>query len=127
MTNLDYHRVQRAEIEGWDPAQMEAAVRVQDSGFPERVAALLPREDYKTPAPQGSAQFVLNEATAALPLGDVIDFTKERQRLEKELKRMESELARFDAKLGNADFVARAPQDVIAEQKERRRSCCQSF
>ncbi len=70
--------------------------------------------------PPGSAQFVLNEATAALPLGDVIDFAKERLRLEKELTRTESEIARFDAKLGNADFVARAPQDVIDEQKEKR-------
>jgi valyl-tRNA synthetase len=70
--------------------------------------------------PRGSAQFVLGEATAALPLGDVIDFAKERQRLEKELKKTESEIARFDAKLGNADFVARAPQDVIDEQKEKR-------
>jgi valyl-tRNA synthetase len=70
--------------------------------------------------PQGSAQFVLGEATAALPLGDVIDFAKERERLEKELKKTESEIARFDAKLGNADFVARAPQDIIDEQKEKR-------
>jgi valyl-tRNA synthetase len=70
--------------------------------------------------PQGSAQFVLNEATAALPLGDVIDFAKERQRLEKELKKTETEIARFDAKLGDAAFVARAPQDVIDEQKEKR-------
>jgi valyl-tRNA synthetase len=70
--------------------------------------------------PKGSAQFILDETTAALPLGDVIDFAKERQRLEKELKKTESEIARFDAKLTNADFVSRAPQDVIDEQKEKR-------
>jgi valyl-tRNA synthetase len=70
--------------------------------------------------PPGSAQFVLNEAIAALPLGDVIDLSKERARLEKELKKTESEIERFDAKLGNADFVARAPQDVIEEQKVKR-------
>jgi len=70
--------------------------------------------------PGSSAQFVLDEATAALPLGDVIDFAKERQRLEKDLKKSETEIARFDAKLNNADFVARAPQDVIDEQKEKR-------
>ncbi len=70
--------------------------------------------------PAGSAQFVVGEATAALPLGDVIDFAKERVRLEKELKKAQEEIARFDAKLNNADFVARAPEDVIDEQKEKR-------
>jgi valyl-tRNA synthetase len=70
--------------------------------------------------PAGSAQFVLDEAVAALPLGDVIDFAKERARLEKELKKTADDIARVDAKLGNADFVARAPEDVIEEQKERR-------
>jgi valyl-tRNA synthetase len=70
--------------------------------------------------PQGSAQFVLNEAVAALPLGDVIDFAKERARLEKELKKAEDEIARFDAKLSNEQFVSRAPEDVLTEQREKR-------
>ncbi len=70
--------------------------------------------------PEGSAQFVIGEAVAALPLGDVIDFAKERARLEKELQKTEAEIARFDAKLNNADFVARAPEEVIDEQKEKR-------
>jgi valyl-tRNA synthetase len=70
--------------------------------------------------PKGSAQFVLGEAVAALPLGDVIDFAKERIRLEKELKRAEDEIARFDAKLSNEQFVSRAPEDVLTEQREKR-------
>jgi len=70
--------------------------------------------------PPGSAQFVLREATAAIPLGDVIDFAKERARLDRELAKAESEIAKIDAKLGNADFMARAPEDVVEEQKERR-------
>ncbi|MGH6878194.1 MAG: valine--tRNA ligase [Rhizomicrobium sp.] len=70
--------------------------------------------------PGGSAQFLAGEAVAALPLGDVIDFAKERARLEKELQRSQSEIAKIDAKLGNADFLSRAPEDVIEEQKERR-------
>ena len=36
----------------------------------------------RPPFPKGSAQFVLGEAVVALPLGDVIDFAKERARLE---------------------------------------------
>jgi valyl-tRNA synthetase len=70
--------------------------------------------------PQGSAQFVIGEAVAALPLGDVIDFKKERTRLEKELQKTEGEIARFDHKLSNAAFVAKAPEEVIEEQKEKR-------
>jgi valyl-tRNA synthetase len=70
--------------------------------------------------PQGSAQFVIGEATAGLPLGDVIDFGKERARLEKELKKAEDEIARFDAKLSNEQFVSRAPEDVLNEQREKR-------
>jgi valyl-tRNA synthetase len=70
--------------------------------------------------PKGSAQFVLEESLVALPLGDVIDFAKERARLEKDLKKAQEEIARFDAKLGNAQFVAKAPEDVLAEQREKR-------
>ena len=70
--------------------------------------------------PQGSAQFVLGEAVVALPLGDVIDLDKERARLAKDLKKAEAEIAKFDAKLNNAAFVAKAPEEVIEEQKERR-------
>ena len=70
--------------------------------------------------PKGSAQFVLEEAVVALPLGDVIDFSKERARLEKDLKKARDEIARFDAKLSNEQFVAKAPEEVLTEQREKR-------
>jgi valyl-tRNA synthetase len=82
--------------------------------------ARLTTADVAIAIPAGSAQFVLEEATVALPLGDVIDFAKERARLEKDLKKAEEEIARFDAKLSNAQFVSRAPEDVLAEQREKR-------
>jgi len=71
--------------------------------------------------PKGSAQFVMEEAVAALPLGDVIDFAKERVRLQKEQKKIADEIARFDAKLANEKFIAKAPEDVIEEQREKRK------
>jgi valyl-tRNA synthetase len=70
--------------------------------------------------PKGSAQFVLGEAVVALPLGDVIDFAKERARLEKDLNKAQDEIARFDAKLGNEQFVAKAPEEVLEEQRGKR-------
>ena len=56
----------------------------------------------------------------ALPLGDVIDFAKERARLEKDLKKAQDEIARFDAKLSNEQFVSKAPEEVLTEQREKR-------
>jgi valyl-tRNA synthetase len=70
--------------------------------------------------PKGSAQFVLGEATVGLPLGDVIDFAKERARLEKDLKKAREEIGRIDAKLSNEQFVSKAPEDVLTEQREKR-------
>jgi valyl-tRNA synthetase len=69
--------------------------------------------------PPGSAQFVIGEAVAALPLGNVIDFGKERARLEKELKKAHDEIARFEAKLANENFVSRAPEEVLQEQRDK--------
>ena len=70
--------------------------------------------------PKGSAQFVLEEAVVGLPLGDVIDFAKERARLEKDLKKVQDEITRFDAKLSNEQFVSKAPEEVLTEQREKR-------
>jgi valyl-tRNA synthetase len=57
---------------------------------------------------------------AALSLAGVIDFVAERGRLEKELGKIADDIARIDKKLGNADFMARAPEEVVEEQRERR-------
>jgi valyl-tRNA synthetase len=82
--------------------------------------ARLSSADVAVALPKGSAQFVLGEATVGLPLGDVIDFAKERARLEKELKKAEDEIRRIDAKLSNEQFVSRAPEEVLTEQREKR-------
>ncbi|MBN9088436.1 MAG: valine--tRNA ligase [Reyranella sp.] len=71
-------------------------------------------------APKASLQIVLGEATYALPVGDVIDLKAESARLQKEIKKLADEIGKIDAKLGNANFVSRAPEEVVEEQRERR-------
>ncbi|TXL74267.1 valine--tRNA ligase [Vineibacter terrae] len=70
--------------------------------------------------PSGSLQVVVGEATYALPVGAVIDLAAERARLDKEIRKLEGEVSKIDAKLGNAQFLARAPEEVVEEQRERR-------
>jgi valyl-tRNA synthetase len=54
-----------------------------------------------------------------LPLADVIDLGKERARLEKERAKAEGEARKIEAKLGNPDFVSRAAEEVVEENRER--------
>ncbi len=70
--------------------------------------------------PKASAQIVLGEATVALPLEGVIDFATETARLKKELEKIEKESAAIAGRLGNPGFVAKAPEDVLAETRERK-------
>ncbi|MDO9707846.1 valine--tRNA ligase [Paracraurococcus lichenis] len=70
-------------------------------------------------APKGVAQVVVGEATVMLPLEGVIDIPAERARLAKARGAAEGEVKKITAKLSNADFVARAPEEVVEENRER--------
>jgi valyl-tRNA synthetase len=70
--------------------------------------------------PDGAAQIVLGEATIALPLAGVIDLSAERARLEKEFDKTAKDIAAIDARLGNEGFLAKAPEAVVEETRERR-------
>lgn len=74
----------------------------------------------KSEVPGESAQFVVGDATYALPLAGVIDLAAEKSRLEKEIGKLDGEIAQVDKKLGNEQFVSKAPEEVIEEQKARR-------
>jgi valyl-tRNA synthetase len=70
--------------------------------------------------PRGAVQLVVRGDVAALPLKGVIDLAAERARLVKEMAKCDADIARVDAKLGNPNFVARAPEEVVEEEKEKR-------
>ena len=72
--------------------------------------------------PASSAQMVLGEATLALPLEGVIDFAAERARLGKDLEKAEKDIAVIEARLGNPGFVAKAPEEVLEETRERKKA-----
>ncbi|TXN39842.1 valine--tRNA ligase [Methylobacterium sp. WL7] len=70
--------------------------------------------------PKNSVQLLVRGSVAALPLEGIVDLAGEVARLKKEQGKAQGEIKKVDAKLGNADFVARAPEDIIEENRERR-------
>lgn len=70
-------------------------------------------------APKGAAQIVVGEATACLPLGDLIDLQAEAARLSKEIAKLDGEAQRIEKKLSNDKFVANAPDEIVAAEREK--------
>ncbi len=62
---------------------------------------------------------VIDKATIYMPLADLVDLKKEKERLEKEKKRLEGELKRVNGMLNNEKFMSKAPAQKIAEEKEK--------
>ncbi|HQZ82865.1 MAG TPA: valine--tRNA ligase [Pyrinomonadaceae bacterium] len=71
--------------------------------------------------PKASAKAVLaGGAEIAVPLEGLIDFEKERNRLQNQIEKLATELARLEGQLSNANFVERAPAEKVRELRERK-------
>ncbi len=70
--------------------------------------------------PGESVQMVVRGEVAALPLAGVVDLAAELVRLKKEEGKLDQEVARIDGKLSNESFVARAPEEVVEAEREKR-------
>ena len=73
----------------------------------------------QTAVPKGSTQVVVGEATFCLPLGSLIDLSAEAARLQKEIAKVTEEIARLHKKLSNEKFVANAPEEIVAAEREK--------
>jgi valyl-tRNA synthetase len=74
----------------------------------------------KLDVPKASAKAVLTGgAEIAVPLEGLIDFDKERERLQNQLAKLETELQRLNGQLSNQNFVERAPAEKVQELRDR--------
>ncbi len=98
----------------------EAQRRVLDAAAP-LIAQLLRVAEVKSvdAAPEGSIPYVVEGVTLALPVAEFIDLAAERARLAKEVAGLAADIDKTAKKLGNPDFVARAPEEVVEENRER--------
>ena len=65
-------------------------------------------------------QVVTDQARMFMPMADLVDFEKERARIQKELANAEKQLAGQIAKLANENFVSRAPEAVVNAEREKK-------
>lgn len=79
------------------------------------VHALADRADIADDA----VSIVIPDAVAYIPLSDLVDMEKEKERLEKEKGRLEKELARSRGMLGNEKFLSKAPEAKVKEEQEK--------
>lgn len=75
--------------------------------------------DDKTGVPDESMSAVITDAEIFIPLDDLVDFEAELERLKKEKKKLEGEVKRAKGMLSNENFVKKAPESKVAEEKAK--------
>ncbi len=80
------------------------------------VSQLTIRES-STEKPEQAVTAIVSGVEVYLPLRDLIDITKELERLEKENTNLDKEISRLEKKLSNQGFISKAPQEVVEKEK----------
>ena len=70
-------------------------------------------------AGQDTVRIVVRDLTVALDVGGSVDLGAERERLRVEAASVEKHVAGLEGRLGNAQFLDRAPADVVERERER--------
>ncbi len=68
---------------------------------------------------EGLVEVITHAARVFMPLAELVDLEKEKARIQKELQQKKGQLAGLEAKLQNPGFLAKAPEQVVAAEKER--------
>ena len=89
------------------------------ASFFERLASASEVELNNNYNPDGAVTVVTDAATIYIPMKELMDFSKELERLEKDLAKANVDKEFFEKKLNNPGFVSKAPEKVVAEQREQ--------
>ncbi len=103
-----------------DKAEAKAAFTEFKSTYVNLASAseILIQED-KTGVDEDAVSVVTADCVCYIPMAELVDFEKERERLTKEKEKLEKELQRSNAMLNNEKFTSKAPQAKIDEEKAK--------
>ncbi len=119
--DMDVAPSRKAHIIVVTPSDKTASMFVNGEGFLARLASvsgLETRKD-KEGIPSTAVAAMFKGGEIYLPLEDLIDISKELERLGKEKERLEGEIARVSGKLANESFVSRAPAAVVDQERAK--------
>ena len=74
----------------------------------------------KTDIDEDAVSVVIPKATIYMPFAELVDISKERERLTKEVEKLTKELERVNGMLSNPNFVNKAPEKKINEEKDKK-------
>jgi valyl-tRNA synthetase len=99
-----------------------ASIFSSAEAFMERLASVseVRIQEDRTGIADSAVTAVIDGGEIFIPLGDLIDVAKEIARLEEESMKLTVEIDRVDTKLANEEFVSRAPEKVVNNEKEKR-------
>lgn len=81
--------------------------------------ARLSSMDVGSEKPAGTLQILVDQDVFLLQVGDVINFSEEKQRITAQLTELEKEITQLDHKLNQPDFVNKAPPEVVEKNQNR--------
>ena len=67
----------------------------------------------------GLVTVATNSARLYMPLADLVDFAKERERIEREIKKATADKEKVEQKLNNEKFTSKAPENIINAEREK--------
>jgi valyl-tRNA synthetase len=65
----------------------------------------------------GLVSVVTNDARLYMPLSELVDAEKERERIDKEIAKAKAEIERIEQKLSNEQFTSKAPEQVVMSER----------
>ena len=83
-------------------------------------ASMVEIADNEDSIPEDAVSVVINGAKIFIPLDELVDFEKEKERLTKEKVKLEGEIKRVNGKLSNQGFLAKAPESLVNEEKAKK-------